>query len=111
MKIPLFPATTPEEAFELLRNLMKRRDMEIPKSAFKTLKDDLPGLLTPGAAEALSVKVYRAHKVENLGPLAALKASLKDYRPPVAPEVLGAQMALAIEEASDAEFIPAALRS
>ena len=111
VKIPLFPATTPEEAFDLLRNLMKRREMEIPKSALKSLKADLPGLLTPGAAEALAVKVYRAHKVEKLEPLAALKASLKDYRPPVAPEVLGAQIALAIGEATDAEFIPAALRS
>ena len=110
VKIPLFPATTPAEAFDLLRNLMKRREMEISQTAFKTLKDDLPELLTPGAAESLSVKVYRAHKVENLEPLAALKASLKDYRPPVAPEVLDAQIALAIEEASDADFIPAALR-
>ncbi len=111
VKIPLFPATTPEEAWELLRNLMKRRGMDLPQSAFKSVKADLPGLLTPGAAEALSVKVYRAHKVENLEPLAALKASLKDYRPPIAPEVLGAQIALAIGEASDAEFIPAALKS
>ena len=111
VKIPLFPATTPAEAFELLRNLMRRRGMEIPQSALKTIGKNLPGLLTPGAAEALSVKVYRAHKVEGLEPLAALKESLKDYRPPVAPEVLGAQMALAIGEASDAEFIPAALKS
>ena len=111
VKIPLFPATTPEEAWELLRNLMKRRGMELPDSAFKSVKADLPGLLTPGAAEALSVKVYRAHKVENLEPLPALKASLKDYRPPIAPEVLGEQIALAIGEASDAEWIPAALRT
>ena len=111
VKIPLFPATTPAEAWELLRNLMKRRNMELPDVAFESVKNDLPGLLTPGAAEALSVKVYRAHKVENLEPMAALKASLKDYRAPVAPEVLGAQIALAIGEASDAEWIPASLKS
>ena len=110
VKIPLFPATTPEEAWELLKNLMKRRDMDLPQSAFKALKDKLPGLLTPGAAEALSVKVYRAHKVENIEPLAALKDALQDYRPPVDPAVLGEQIALAIGEASDAEFIPASLK-
>ena len=110
VKIPLFPATTPAEAWDLLRNLMKRRGMDLPDSAFKSLQDDLPKLLTPGAAEALSVKVYRAHKVERLEPVAALKESLQDYRAPVAPEVLGAQIALAISEASEAEWIPSALR-
>ena len=110
VKIPLFPATTPAEAWDLLRNLMKRRGMNLPDSAFKSLQDDLPKLLTPGAAEALSVKVYRAHKVERLEPVAALKESLQDYRAPVAPEVLGAQIALAISEASEAEWIPSALR-
>ena len=111
VKIPLFPATTPAEAYELLRNLMARRGMELPSTPAKTLLAAMPGLLTPGAAEALAVKVYRAHRVEGLEPLAALRASLKEYRPPVAPEVLGAQMALAMGEASDAEFIPTTLRA
>jgi len=40
----------------------------------------------------------------------ALKACLADYQTPVGPQVLGFQIELAIREASDLDFIPAALR-
>ena len=110
VKIPIFPTTTPEESFHLIAALCKRRGLEIEGSSFDDLKSQLPNLLTPGAAEALAIKVYRLVKVESLSASAALKACLADYQNPVAPEILGFQIELAIREASDLDFIPAALR-
>ncbi|BCM93830.1 ATP-dependent zinc metalloprotease FtsH 3 [Abditibacteriota bacterium] len=110
VKIPLLPTTTPEESFQLIRNLLKRRGLELAESDFQFLKDELPLLLTPGAAEALSVKVFRDVKVDNRTPLEALRNSLTTYRPPVAPEVLGAQIELAVRESSDLEWVPESLR-
>lgn len=111
VKIPIFPTTTPRESFELIRALCARRDLVIPAAEFEALQRSLPLLLTPGAAEALVVKVYRACQVEKLAPVAALRASLNDYQPPIAPEVLAHQIGLAMRESSDSEFVPAALVS
>jgi hypothetical protein len=111
VKIPIFPTTTPRESFDLIRSLCKRRDMDIPETEFESLEKSLPLLLTPGAAEALAVKVYRASRVEKRSPVEVLHESLQDYQPPVDPEVLAHQMELAIRESSDLEFIPESLRS
>jgi SpoVK/Ycf46/Vps4 family AAA+-type ATPase len=110
VKIPLFPTTTAREAFDLIRNLMRRRGLEISDDDFAILEPLMPNLLTPGAAEALAVKVYRSCKVEKLSTIEALKASLSDYRPPVSVEILKSQILLAIEESSDASFVPEGLR-
>ncbi|HEX9996839.1 MAG TPA: ATP-binding protein [Abditibacterium sp.] len=110
VKIPIFPTTTARESFDLIRALCKRRDMEIPESEFAGLEPVLPLLVTPGAAEALAVKVYRASRVEKRSPVEVLRESLADYQPPVDPQVLANQMELAIRESSDVEFIPESLR-
>ena len=110
VKIPIFPTTTPEESFHLIQALCARRGLEIGGKSYQDLKAMLPNLLTPGAAEALAIKVYRLVKVESLSADAALKACLEDYQNPVAPEVLGFQIELAIREASDLDFVPEALR-
>jgi hypothetical protein len=110
VKIPIFPTTSEEESFRLIKALCKRRDLALPEDAFEQLKPLLPLLLTPGVAEALAVKTYRLHKVAKLEPVQALKECLEDYQPPVAPEILGRQMDLAIREASDLEFVPPSLR-
>ncbi len=110
VKIPLLPTTTPEESFELVRNLLKRRGLKLEDGDFESLKTELPLLLTPGAAEALAVKVFRDVKVNNQTTLLALQESLKTYRPPVAPEVLGAQIELAVRESSDMDWVPEMLR-
>ncbi len=110
VKIPLLPTTTPEESFQLVRNLLKRRGLELADGDFQFLRDELPLLLTPGAAEALAVKVFRDVKVEGRTPLESLRNSLATYRPPIAPEVLGAQIELAVREASDLEWVPQLLR-
>ncbi len=110
IKIPLLPTTTPEESFQLIRDLLKRRNLELGCGGFDAVKTELPLLLTPGAAEALAVKVFRDVKVGSKTPIDALKESLVTYRPPVAPEVLGAQIELAVRESSDLEWVPESLR-
>jgi hypothetical protein len=110
VKIPLFPTTTALEGFHLLRALCKKRGVEIDPSSFKYLEPLMPHWLTPGAAEALAVKVYRFIRLESLPPVEALRECLVDYRNPVPREVMELQTKLAIEESSDIEFIPTALR-
>lgn len=110
VKIPLFPTTTAEEGFSLIRALCKKRGLDVPKESFDQLKDTIPNLLTPGAAETLSIKVYRHVKTENLLPADALRASLADYQNPVPLETMEAQIRLAVREASDLDFVPAVFR-
>jgi hypothetical protein len=111
VKIPIFPTTTPRESFDLIRSLCKRRDIEIPETEFATLENSLPLLLTPGAAEALAVKVYREARVEKRPAVDVLQENLLDYQPPVDPDVLKFQIELAIRESSDTDFIPESLRA
>ena len=67
-------------------------------------------MLTPGAAEALAVKVYRQVRTAEQTPIAALEACLQGYQPPVSPAVLEHQMRIAIREAIDMHFVPESLR-
>ena len=110
VKIPIFPTTSTREGFVLLRALCKRRGLVLEESDFAALENDIPNLLTPGAAEALAIKVYRLAQLENLSALDAMKRCLADYQNPVPPEVLAAQIELAIREASDLDFVPEVLR-
>jgi hypothetical protein len=110
VKIPLFPTTSTQEGFQLIRALCKRRGLLIDESVLPEVEHDIPNLLTPGAAEALAIKVYRLSRVENLAPVEALKRCLDDYLNPVPPEVLAAQIQLAVREASDLDFVPPVLR-
>jgi hypothetical protein len=106
VKIPLFPTCSPEESFRLIRGLCKSRGLAIEEAAFAQLKDQLPLLLTPGAAEAMASRVYRLSKTQNLSPIIALQQYLADYRPPVSPQILADQIRLAAAEASDVTFVP-----
>ncbi len=110
IKIPLFPTTTPAEGFALVRGLGKKRGLDIPKEAFEELKDRVPDLLTPGAAEALAVKCFRLALIKGLDAVAALRACLDDYVPPIPLKVLRHQMWLAAEEATEASFVPKRIR-
>jgi hypothetical protein len=110
VKIPLFPTSTPEEGFKLIGSLAKRRGIEIPEAEFEGLKAKIPLLLTPGAAEALAVKIYRIFKTQNRPPVEILKECLESYQNPVPADVLKAQIRLAVNEASDLDFVPAAFR-
>ncbi len=106
VKIPLLPTTTPRESFELLKNLCGVRGLPLGDEQFGALQDILPLMLTPGAAEAVAVKVYRMVRTTGCTAIEALRECLTDYRNPISPEILQAQIQLAIEEASDPDFIP-----
>lgn len=108
VKIPLLPTTTHAESAALLNALLKRLDIAPGVDAMQTL--NLPVMLTPGAAEALAVKVYRQVRTAEQTPIAALEACLQGYQPPVSPAVLEHQMRIAIREATDMHFVPESLR-
>ena len=108
VKIPLLPSTTVEESAALLKALLGRFELKLELKAL--VKLPLPLLLTPGAAEALAVKVYRQVRTAQMQPLAALKHCLQGYQPPVAEQVLRLQMSIAIREATDMAFVPESLR-
>lgn len=108
VKIPLLPTTTVEESGALLRALLKRFDIALDAEAMAGLP--LPLLLTPGAAEALAVKVYRLSRTGPMEPREALAQCLAGYQPPVPRDVLEFQMRIAIREATDLKFVPESLR-
>jgi hypothetical protein len=110
VKIPILPTSTAEEGFELLRALCKRRGLAIASEALERLRSGIPDRLTPGGAEAISVKAYRLARTAGLSPLDALRQCLEDYRPAIPPEIMDFQIRLAVSEASDTSFIPPAFR-
>ncbi|MGI9240999.1 MAG: AAA family ATPase [Verrucomicrobiales bacterium] len=110
VKIPLFPSTTPEEAFFLIRALCKKQKVDLPKSALEELRELIPELVTPGAAESLAIKVYRLMKTRGLEPVAALRDCLDEYQNPVPAEIIQAQIRMAVDEASDLSFVPEIFR-
>jgi hypothetical protein len=63
-------------------------------------------MLTPGAAEALAMKIYRTVKTEGISPDEALAGILKGYQSPVPEEVMDFQIRIAMNEASDLDFVP-----
>jgi ATPase family associated with various cellular activities (AAA) len=110
VKIPIFPTATPDEGYQLIRALAKRRGVALEESLPPALRDAIPDLLTPGAAEALSVKLYRALKTGATDPAAALTAALRDYQAPVPQSVIQEQILLAVAEATDLGFVPERFR-
>jgi len=111
VKIPLFPTTEPRESFDLLRVLCSRRQLALTEDDFRTLERTMPVLLTAGSAETLAVKVYRVARTEDKSPGEALRACLCDYQNPVPLDTLKFQIALAVSEASDLDFVPLQFRS
>lgn len=110
VKIPLFPTQSASEGFALLRALCKRRGVDIPEADFSALEKVIPSLLTPGAAEALAVKVYREVRVTGKSATDALHECLDDYQSPIPADVMDFQIQLAVREASDLEFVPPIFR-
>jgi hypothetical protein len=110
IKVPLLPTTTVQESARLVAALCRRYGLELAEAELAALEPQLPLLLTPGAAEALAVKVYRLAKTRGQGAAQALEACLAGYQPPVPSDVLEFQMRLAIREATDLAFVPESLR-
>jgi ATPase family associated with various cellular activities (AAA) len=111
VKIPLFPTTDARESFDLLRMLCQRRQVSLGEVEYEAVREVMPLLLTPGAAETIAVKVYRIVRTESKLPLDALRFALTDYLNPVQLETLQAQITLAVREASDLEFVPPQFRT
>lgn len=111
VKIPIFPTTTTRESFDLLLALCKRLEISLTEEDFDAVHTLLPILLTPGAAEALSLKLYRVLRAQGRSTVEALKAVLADYQAPVSREVMDFQIGLAVSEATDMEFVPPMFRS
>ena len=110
VRIPVFPAATPEEGFHWVRALGKRRGMLLEPGDLEVVRARSPDGLTAGAAEALAVKVYRMVKTKQLTPQAALAEALETYQPAVSRETMEFQVGLAVSEASDLSFVPESLR-
>jgi len=111
VKLPLLPTTSARESFDLIRALSKTRSFDISEDWFRDLAPLLPIELTPGSAEALVGRVYRRVLTQECDPLAGLLDALESYRPPVSPEIIRAQVALALREATDPMLVPAHYRS
>ena len=111
VKIPLFPTTTAQESFNLIRMLCQKRAVLLQDTDFAAIQPQIPLLLTPGAAETLAVKIYRQVRTEQTTPLDAVRACLTDYQNPVPLETLEFQIRLAVTEASDLEFVPQSFRT
>src|SRR5262249_4669420 len=106
LKIPLFPTTTAKEGFDLLRTLCSKRGLPMEEAWFPALESRIPKLLTPGAGEALAMKVYRQVRTTSSSLESVLSGCLDEYQNPIAPEVMAFQIQIAAEEASALEFVP-----
>jgi len=110
VKIPLFPTSTAQESFNLIRMLCSKRGIEIRDTDFASLEPIIPLLLTPGAAETLAVKIYRLVRTTKGSPVEVLRTCLTEYQNPVPLETMEFQIRLAVAEASDLEFVPLCFR-
>src|SRR5215813_7911029 len=110
LKIPLFPTTNAKEGFDLLRLLCARRGLAVAESLFPSLESRIPPLLTPGAGEALVMKVYRQVRTSSLSLEDVLSTCLREYQNPIAPDIMAFQIRIATEEASALEFVPEIFR-
>src|SRR5271165_1615620 len=110
VKIPLFPTTTAQESFSLIRMLCQKRGVALQDSDFAAIEPQIPLLLTPGAAETLAVKIYRLVRTSSCSPREAIRTCLTDYQNPVPLDTLEFQIRLAVTEASDLEFVPSRFR-
>jgi hypothetical protein len=110
VKVPLLPTATQAESASLIAALTRRYGIAIEAADLSRLETQMPTLLTPGAAEALAVKIYRHSRTQNVTAAAALEACLLDYQNPVPADVMEFQMRIAAREATDIAFIPPAFR-
>jgi hypothetical protein len=108
LKIPILPTSTRAESAALLTALAQRYELEISLGDLSRI-DTLPQLLTPGAAEALVVKVYRLVRTERIAADAAVRRCLASYQSPIPQDVLELQMRIAVREATELSFVPEAL--
>jgi hypothetical protein len=90
--------------------LCAKRGLTIAESSFTSLESCIPALLTPGAAEALTMKVYRQVRTSTSSPDDVFRECLTEYQNPIAPDVMKFQIQIAVSEASALEFVPQIFR-
>jgi hypothetical protein len=110
LKVPILPTTSHAESAGLIAALAGRYGLEVSGEELRELEPRLPIMLTPGAAEALVVKAYRAARTENLAAAVAIGHCLQSYQNPVQEDVLENQIRLAVREDTDLSFVPEPLR-
>lgn len=110
VKFPLFPALDAAEGYALIRALGKKHRLDLPKEGPADLLALIPELVTPGAAESIAIKVYRAVRTAGTDAVAALRDCLDEYQNPVPGETMRFQIGLAVQEASDLAFVPEVFR-
>jgi SpoVK/Ycf46/Vps4 family AAA+-type ATPase len=110
VKVPLFPTTTSEESYALLKGISAKKGIVLSEEDEKLLLPLIPNLMTPGEINNIGVKVQRQLRLSDGKASAAgiLKEIFDDYTPPISRELLQFQIELAIKEASDMDFVPAA---
>jgi ATPase family associated with various cellular activities (AAA) len=110
LKVPILPTATREQSCGLIAALARRYELKVTESEFGAMLQQIPTMMTPGAAEALVVKAYRVSRTENVAPAAALSRCLVGYQSAIPQDVLDLQMRLAIQEATDLSFVAEELR-
>lgn len=110
VKIPLFPTITPREGFDLLKTLARKRGLSVSDSLFPSLEPRIPPLLTPGAAEALVMNIYRQVRTTSASIEEVLAAALSEFQNPIASDIMAFQIQLAANEATAMEFVPVGFR-
>jgi hypothetical protein len=110
VKFPLFPSLDAHEGYALIRALGKKNRLDLPKECPADLLALIPTHVTPGAAEALAIKVYRQVKIDGAEAIAALRDCLDEYQNPIPEKTMLFQIGLAVKEASDLTFVPPAYR-
>jgi SpoVK/Ycf46/Vps4 family AAA+-type ATPase len=110
LKVPILPTATREQSCGLIAALARRYELEVSASEFGDMLQQIPTMMTPGAAEALVVKAYRVSRREKVAPAAALSRCLVGYQSAIPQDVLELQMRLAIQEATDLSFVAEELR-
>ncbi|MGV3774919.1 MAG: AAA family ATPase [Verrucomicrobiales bacterium] len=106
LKIPIFPTSTPEEGFQLLRALAKQHGFELPEELLPLVYNFIPDLLTPGEADALITDLKREALTTGGDIPSILSKRLWNYLRPIPLETIQHQIQLAMQECSRAEFIP-----
>jgi len=110
VKIPLFPAHSPEDGYRFIRALGKKHKLNLPKECPQEILPLVPALVTPGAAESIAIKVYRLVKTEGVDAIEGLRDCLDQYQNPIPEEIMDFQIEIAVREASDLDFVPEQFR-
>ncbi|MEC5126898.1 ATP-binding protein [Verrucomicrobiales bacterium BCK34] len=106
VKIPLFPAHSPEDGYRFIRALGKKHQLNLPKECPGDVLPLVPSLVTPGAAESIAMKIYRRVKTEGVEAVVGLRDCLDEYQNPIPVEIMDFQIEIAVREASDLDFVP-----